>query len=155
MELLTTIVITLHVLVALAIIGLVLLQHGKGADMGSGFGGGMIDYFAMLNEREGGINGDGAVDCADTDCTAEPACCMGVAEVCNNMRDDDCDRLVDCADPDCVDQARLLEDRPFEQRVDRRTCAPRRRDRRRRSVCPVLDQSGRRGAAVRPRRRAP
>ena len=29
-----------HVLVALAIIGLVLLQHGKGADMGSGFGGG-------------------------------------------------------------------------------------------------------------------
>ena len=32
--------IVLHVLVALAIIGLVLLQHGKGADMGSGFGGG-------------------------------------------------------------------------------------------------------------------
>ena len=30
----------LHVLVAIAIIGLVLLQHGKGADMGSGFGGG-------------------------------------------------------------------------------------------------------------------
>src|ERR1700752_1739793 len=35
-----TIVIGLHVLVAIAIIGLVLLQHGKGADMGSGFGGG-------------------------------------------------------------------------------------------------------------------
>ena len=32
--------IVVHVLVALAIIGLVLLQHGKGADMGSGFGGG-------------------------------------------------------------------------------------------------------------------
>ena len=30
----------LHVLVALAIIGLVLLQHGKGADMGAGFGSG-------------------------------------------------------------------------------------------------------------------
>lgn len=29
-----------HVLIALSIIGLVLLQHGKGADMGSGFGGG-------------------------------------------------------------------------------------------------------------------
>ena len=40
MDMLTTIVITAHVLVALAIIGLVLLQHGKGADMGSGFGGG-------------------------------------------------------------------------------------------------------------------
>jgi preprotein translocase subunit SecG len=36
----TNLVIVLHVLVALSIIGLVLLQHGKGADMGSGFGGG-------------------------------------------------------------------------------------------------------------------
>ena len=36
----TNVLIGLHVLVALAIIGLVLLQHGKGADMGSGFGGG-------------------------------------------------------------------------------------------------------------------
>ncbi|HEX5091664.1 MAG TPA: preprotein translocase subunit SecG [Burkholderiales bacterium] len=35
-----TLIIVAHVLVALAIIGLVLLQHGKGADMGSGFGGG-------------------------------------------------------------------------------------------------------------------
>src|SRR5215470_8756594 len=37
---LMTVLIVLHVLVALSIIGLVLLQHGKGADMGSGFGGG-------------------------------------------------------------------------------------------------------------------
>jgi preprotein translocase subunit SecG len=36
----TGIFIVVHVVVALAIIGLVLLQHGKGADMGSGFGGG-------------------------------------------------------------------------------------------------------------------
>ena len=35
-----TLFIVAHVLIALAIIGLVLLQHGKGADMGSGFGGG-------------------------------------------------------------------------------------------------------------------
>lgn len=34
------VLIIAHVLVALTIIGLVLLQHGKGADMGSGFGGG-------------------------------------------------------------------------------------------------------------------
>lgn len=40
MEFWTHVLIVLHVLVALAIIGLVLLQHGKGADMGSGFGGG-------------------------------------------------------------------------------------------------------------------
>ena len=40
MELWMNVVIVLHVLIALAIIGLVLLQHGKGADMGSGFGGG-------------------------------------------------------------------------------------------------------------------
>lgn len=36
----TNVFIVLHVVLALAIIGLVLLQHGKGADMGSGFGGG-------------------------------------------------------------------------------------------------------------------
>ena len=36
----TNVVIIVHVIVALSIIGLVLLQHGKGADMGSGFGGG-------------------------------------------------------------------------------------------------------------------
>ena len=40
MDIWFTVVIVLHVLVALTIIGLVLLQHGKGADMGSGFGGG-------------------------------------------------------------------------------------------------------------------
>jgi preprotein translocase subunit SecG len=34
------VVLGFHVLVAVAIIGLVLLQHGKGADMGSGFGSG-------------------------------------------------------------------------------------------------------------------
>jgi len=36
----TNLIVVLHVLIALGIIGLVLLQHGKGADMGSGFGGG-------------------------------------------------------------------------------------------------------------------
>jgi len=34
------IVWVLHVLVALAVIGLVLMQHGKGADMGAAFGSG-------------------------------------------------------------------------------------------------------------------
>ena len=40
MELWINVVVLLHVAVAVAIIGLVLLQHGKGADMGSGFGSG-------------------------------------------------------------------------------------------------------------------
>ena len=40
MSMWTNVFIVAHVLIALAIIGLVLLQHGKGADMGSGFGGG-------------------------------------------------------------------------------------------------------------------
>jgi preprotein translocase subunit SecG len=33
-------VLAIHVLAALGVIGLVLLQHGKGADMGASFGGG-------------------------------------------------------------------------------------------------------------------
>lgn len=35
-----TLLLIVHVLVAAAIIGLVLLQHGKGADMGAAFGSG-------------------------------------------------------------------------------------------------------------------
>ncbi|MFO1321303.1 MAG: preprotein translocase subunit SecG [Burkholderiales bacterium] len=35
-----TLILIIHVLVALGIIGLVLLQHGKGADMGAAFGSG-------------------------------------------------------------------------------------------------------------------
>ena len=33
-------VLVIHVLAALGVIGLVLLQHGKGADMGASFGSG-------------------------------------------------------------------------------------------------------------------
>jgi len=35
-----SIVLTIHVLVGLGVIGLVLMQHGKGADAGAAFGGG-------------------------------------------------------------------------------------------------------------------
>jgi preprotein translocase subunit SecG len=35
-----TFVMVIHVLAAVAVIGLVLLQHGKGADMGAAFGSG-------------------------------------------------------------------------------------------------------------------
>jgi preprotein translocase subunit SecG len=35
-----SLVLTVHILVAIAIIGLVLMQHGKGADMGAAFGSG-------------------------------------------------------------------------------------------------------------------
>ena len=40
MNTIETLILALHVLAALAIIGLVLIQHGKGADMGAGFGAG-------------------------------------------------------------------------------------------------------------------
>jgi len=40
MNWLFSLILTVHVLVALGIVGLVLMQHGKGADMGAAFGGG-------------------------------------------------------------------------------------------------------------------
>ena len=40
MQVLLNIVVALQILAALAIIGLVLIQHGKGADMGASFGSG-------------------------------------------------------------------------------------------------------------------
>ena len=40
MNWLFSLLLTIHILVAVAIIGLVLMQHGKGADMGAAFGSG-------------------------------------------------------------------------------------------------------------------
>ena len=40
MNWLFSLVLTVHILVALGVIGLVLMQHGKGADMGAAFGSG-------------------------------------------------------------------------------------------------------------------
>lgn len=40
MELLHTIILTVHVIAGLSVIGFVLIQHGKGADMGAAFGSG-------------------------------------------------------------------------------------------------------------------
>ena len=40
METYETLILVVHVIAALSVIGLVLIQRGKGADMGSGFGGG-------------------------------------------------------------------------------------------------------------------
>ena len=40
MSFLYTLVLTTHIIVGLSVIGLVLIQHGKGADMGAAFGSG-------------------------------------------------------------------------------------------------------------------
>jgi preprotein translocase subunit SecG len=40
MDYLFSVVLTVHILAALGVIGLVLVQHGKGADMGAAFGSG-------------------------------------------------------------------------------------------------------------------
>ena len=40
MDILLNVIVGIHVVAALAVIGLVLIQHGKGADMGAAFGGG-------------------------------------------------------------------------------------------------------------------
>ena len=40
MEYLYSLTLTVHILVGLGVIGLVLIQHGKGADMGAAFGSG-------------------------------------------------------------------------------------------------------------------
>ena len=40
MSLVVTIILTVQLLTALAMIGLILIQHGKGADMGAAFGSG-------------------------------------------------------------------------------------------------------------------
>ena len=46
-------------------------------------------------------DGDGAIDCNDTDCAADPACSGTPTEDCSNGVDDDGDGQIDCADADC------------------------------------------------------
>lgn len=45
-------------------------------------------------------DGDGATDCADSDCSADPSC-SAPAEVCDDGVDNDGDGATDCADADC------------------------------------------------------
>ena len=40
MDIVHTLLLTLHIIAGVGVIGLVLLQHGKGADMGAAFGSG-------------------------------------------------------------------------------------------------------------------
>lgn len=40
MDILHTVILIVHVLAGISVVGLVLLQHGKGADMGAAFGSG-------------------------------------------------------------------------------------------------------------------
>ncbi len=47
-------------------------------------------------------DGDGLVDCSDSDCTADPACQPVPVENCTDGIDNDGDGLVDCSDSDCT-----------------------------------------------------
>ena len=47
-------------------------------------------------------DGDGRVDCADTDCVGAAGCTAGGPEICTNGRDDDGDGQADCADTGCA-----------------------------------------------------
>jgi len=47
-------------------------------------------------------DGDGMVDCDDTDCTSDPACAPAPVENCTDGIDNDGDGAIDCADGDCT-----------------------------------------------------
>ncbi len=69
-----------------------------GCDNGTGVG-------ATENKCDDGLDndGDGDVDCADSDCLDDPAC-EGIGETeCDDAIDNDGDGLTDCDDPDCMD----------------------------------------------------
>ena len=56
----------------------------------------------LLESCQGGKDedGDGDIDCADSECVADPAC---LKEDCVADGDEDQDGLINCADPDCRD----------------------------------------------------
>ncbi len=56
-------------------------------------------------------DGDGLLDCADTDCANDTICACasgGCSENCNDGIDNDLDGAVDCADTDCADASICL-----------------------------------------------
>ena len=53
METLISLALVVHLIVALVLIGLILLQHGKGADMGASFGSGVSIDSAESSGRGG------------------------------------------------------------------------------------------------------
>ena len=52
-------------------------------------------------------DGDGAIDCDDTDCTEDEACKVAT-EICDNELDDDGDGAIDCADEDCSSESNCI-----------------------------------------------
>ncbi|NQW61983.1 MAG: hypothetical protein HQ461_04060, partial [Deltaproteobacteria bacterium] len=55
-------------------------------------------------------DGDGAIDCADSDCRNDPGCIAGVSEtICDDGRDDDGDGTIDCNDLDCFGRPECSE----------------------------------------------
>ena len=55
-------------------------------------------------------DGDGLIDCDDTEDCSDATVCQNVQEDCTNGIDDDGDGLVDCDDDDCTDDASCQQD---------------------------------------------
>jgi hypothetical protein len=70
------------------------VDRTSGTPCGGGGGGAEICDDGIDND------GDGKIDCADPNCTADPAC--GGAEICDDGIDNDGDGKIDCADPNCT-----------------------------------------------------
>jgi hypothetical protein len=50
-------------------------------------------------------DGDGATDCSDSDCAADPSCVAPPVEICGDCIDNDNNGLTDFEDPSCCDQS--------------------------------------------------
>ena len=61
-------------------------------------------------------DGDGNVDCEDSDCAQDALC--SVLEICDNKVDDDGDGKADCADSDCVDDVSCVVLEICDNKVD-------------------------------------
>ncbi|HOX45378.1 MAG TPA: hypothetical protein PK668_17410 [Myxococcota bacterium] len=60
---------------------------------------------------------DGAIDCADADCVADPAC-EGHEFICNDNEDNDGDEEYDCFDTDCEASPVCLPEEPCNDNLD-------------------------------------
>ncbi|MFN3532342.1 MAG: MopE-related protein [Candidatus Brocadia sp.] len=82
------------------------IEHTEGVLLFVNWGNPLTNIALMKEQHEictGGQDddGDGLVDCEDSDCACDLACAPTHETSCTNGVDDDCDGLIDCQDPDC------------------------------------------------------
>jgi protein translocase SecG subunit len=102
MDYLFSVVLAVHILAAIGVIGLVLVQHGKGADMGAAFGSGASGSLFGATGSANFLSRATAVLATVFFCDQHVACLSGFEQTKNDWQcDAGCGKLQACFSAAC------------------------------------------------------